>query len=77
MGHYNLVVEFVEEGGDIRINHMSETILPVFNRGCNGVMGFAARPESETARRETRFEDGGEYLIYRLLAHAIHYCRDS
>src|ERR1022692_2451869 len=73
MGHHNLVVESVEEGGNIRVNHTAETFLPVLNRGCNGVMGFAARPESETSRRETRFVDRGEYLVYRLLAHAVGY----
>jgi len=73
LGHHNLVVESVEEGGYIRINHMAETVLPVLNRGCDGVVSFAGRSKSETTGGEARLVDGGENLVYRLLAHAVSY----
>jgi len=72
-GYNNLVVNSVEEGGDVCVNDVEEAFSCVLNCGCNSVVSPATRPETETSIREKGFEDRGQDLIDRLLAHAVDY----
>jgi hypothetical protein len=73
LGYHNLVVNLVEEGGDIRVNNEAETVLSVLNCGCDSVMGLATRSEAKATIRKERVEDRGQDLIDRLLTHAVDY----
>ena len=77
LGHHNPVVKPVEEGGNVRVNDVAEAVLPVQDCGCDGVVSFTAWPESVASFRESRFEDGRQDLIDRLLTDAIGYSGDS
>jgi hypothetical protein len=72
-GYHNLVVNSVEEGGNIRVNNVEEAFRRVLNCGCDSVVSLATRPEAIASIREVRLEDRGQYLIDRLLAHAVGY----
>jgi len=73
LGYHNLVVNSIEEGGDVRVDDTAKTILSVLNCGCDSVVGLATRSEAETSIREMGFEDRGQDLIDRLLTHAVDY----
>jgi hypothetical protein len=72
-GYYNLVVNSVEEGGDVCVNDVEEAIPCVLNCGCDSVVSLATWPEAIASIREMGLEDRGQYLIDRLLAHAVGY----
>jgi hypothetical protein len=76
-GYHNLMVNSVEEGGDVCVNDAHEAISCVLNCGCDSVVRFATWSEAETSFREMRFEDRGQDLIDRLLAHAVDYDRNT
>jgi len=73
LGYHNLVVNSVEEGGDVRVNDAAKTILSVLNCGCDSVVGLTTGSESETTIREMRIEDRRQDLVDRLLTHAVDY----
>jgi hypothetical protein len=72
-GYNNLVVNSVEEGGDICVDDVDEAIPCVPNCGCNSVVSLATWSEAETSIREKRIEDRSQDLIDRLLTHAVDY----
>jgi hypothetical protein len=72
-GYNNLVVNSVEEGGDIRVNNAAEAFLGIVNCGCYSVVSLATWPEAIASIREEGIEDRRQDLIDRLLAHAVDY----
>lgn len=72
-GYHNLVVNSVEEGGDICVNDVEEAFSCVLNCGYDSVMSLATWPEAEASSREMGLEDRRQDLIDRLLAHAVDY----
>jgi len=73
LGYHNLVVNSIEEGGDVCVNDAAKTILSVLNCGCDSVVCLATWSEAEASIREMGFEDRGQDLINRLLTHAVDY----
>jgi hypothetical protein len=76
-GYNDLVINSIEEGGDIRVNDIAETFLSIVNCGSYSVVSFATRPEAEAPVRKERIEDWRQDLIDRLLTHAVDYDGDS
>src|SRR5271170_633536 len=71
-GQQSLMMNSVEEFGQVQINHRSIAVLQIFRCFGNGGMSAASGAETVTAGVESGLEDRLQYLEQSLLNHPIH-----
>ena len=66
------MVNAVEEGVQIEVNHPFLALFYLASRLVNGLMRIAIWPESVAVGVKMRFPDRGQHLRYRLLDEAVY-----